>query len=68
MEKKEKVIKKYSVVHPLFDKKEKKCDVEGLGRMKMSACVKYALLSLRVYLILMAGLVVYRGLHELGVF
>jgi hypothetical protein len=57
----------YFVVHPLYDAPEEKCNTEGLGLMPLSRAVKYSLLSLRLYLILMGGLVFYRVLHETGV-
>ena len=57
--------KYYYVIHPLYDVEEEKCKTEGLGHMPLSPAVKYSLLSLRVYLILMGGLVIYRGLQEM---
>jgi len=54
-------------VHPLHDAPEQKCNMEDLGLMKMSATVKYSLLTLRLYLILMGGLVFYRAMLEMGV-
>ena len=57
----------YVVIHPLDDQPEEKCSVEGLGLMPLSRSVKYSLLSLRLYLILMGGLVLYRALQETGV-
>lgn len=57
----------YVVVHPLDDQPEVKRSVEGLGLMPLSRSVKYSLLSLRLYLILMGGLVLYRALQETGV-
>lgn len=57
----------YVVVHPLDDLPEEKCSVEGLGLMPLSRSVKYSLLSLRLYLLLMGGLVLYRALQETGV-
>lgn len=56
----------FYVVHPLFDKPEEKCKLEGLGLMKMSPMVKSSLLFLRLYLVFMVGLVFYRALNELG--
>jgi len=55
------------VVHPLFDKPEEKFDPEKLGPMQMTKSVKYSLISLRVYLILMTGLAGYRVLVLAGV-
>lgn len=57
----------YYVIHPLYDAPEEKCNIEGLGLMPLRPAVKYSLLSLRLYLILMLGLVFYRVLHETGV-
>lgn len=54
----------YYVIHPLYDAPEEKCNIERLGPMPLSPAVKYSLLSLRLYLVLMAGLVFYRVLHE----
>ena len=49
----------YVVVHPLDDVLETKVDTEGLGPMPMTRSVRFSLLSLRAYLILMVLLVVY---------
>lgn len=57
----------FYVVHPLDDQCEEKCSAEGLGLMPLSPAVKYSLLSLRLYLIFMGGLVLYRVLQEIGV-
>ncbi len=57
----------YIVIHPLDDQPEEKCSIEGLGLMPLSRSVKYSLLSLRLYLLLMGGLVIYRALQETGV-
>jgi hypothetical protein len=50
---------RYVVVHPLDDVLETKVDTEALGPMPMTRSVRYSLLSLRAYLILMVLLVVY---------
>jgi hypothetical protein len=50
----------YVVVHPLDDVPEEKVDIESLGPMPMTASVKWSLVSLRAYLLLMITLVVYR--------
>jgi hypothetical protein len=47
------------VVHPLDDVIETKVDTEALGPMPMTRSVRFSLLSLRAYLILMVLLVVY---------
>jgi len=57
----------FYVIHPLDDAPEEKCNTEGLGLMPLSRVVKYSLLSLRLYLILMGGLVFYRVMHETGI-
>ncbi|HUK92100.1 MAG TPA: hypothetical protein VLZ81_16995 [Blastocatellia bacterium] len=49
----------FRVIHPLYDDPELKCDVKGLGRIKMTPTVKFALLALRAYLIVMLLLVLY---------
>lgn len=64
----EKANNQYYVIHPLDDEIEEKVKTDDLGLIKMSAGVKYSLLSLRIYLILMAGIIIYRGLHEMGLF
>lgn len=56
----------FYVIHPLDDQAEEKCNTEGLGLMPLSPAVKYSLLSLRLYLFLMVGLVAYRAIHEIG--
>jgi hypothetical protein len=50
----------FVVVHPLDDLPEEKVDTERLGLMPMTASVRFSLLSLRAYLILMMLLVFYR--------
>jgi len=57
----------YNVIHPLDDKIEEKCKIEGLGLMPLSPTVKYSLLSLRLYLVLMVALVFYRAIHDMGI-
>ncbi|HTT66236.1 MAG TPA: hypothetical protein VMG35_30505 [Bryobacteraceae bacterium] len=49
----------FIVVHPLDDVFEAKVDTEALGPMPMTRSVRYSLMSLRAYLILMILLVVY---------
>ena len=49
----------YVVVHPLDDVPEIKVDTEALGPMAMTRSVRFSLLSLRAYLILMVLMVVY---------
>jgi hypothetical protein len=50
---------RYLVVHPLDDVFETKVDTEALGPMPMTRSVRFSLLSLRAYLILMVLMVVY---------
>ena len=49
----------FVVVHPLDDVLETKVDTEALGPMPMTRSVRFSLMSLRAYLILMVLLVVY---------
>ena len=58
---------RYFIVHPLDDIPEEKIDTEALGRMPMTRSVKWSLLSLRAYLILMSVMVLYRVLQLAGV-
>lgn len=58
----------YVVVHPLDDLPEEKIDTEALGPMPMTLSVKWSLISLRGYLVLMIGLVFYRVLVLSGRF
>jgi hypothetical protein len=58
----------YLVIHPLDDIAEEKVVTEGLGPMPMTASVRWSLVSLRGYLILMLALVVYRVLQLGGLF
>jgi hypothetical protein len=55
-------LERYLVVHPLDDVPEQKVDTESLGPMPMTASVKWSLVSLRAYLVLMVALVFYRVL------
>lgn len=56
------------VVHPLDDKPETKIDTADLGPMPMTPSVKYSLLALRGYLVLMMLLVSYHVLDLAGLF
>jgi hypothetical protein len=58
----------FVVVHPLDDIPERKVDTEGLGPMPMTRSVRWSLLSLRAYLILMVLLVLYHVLGMAGLF
>ncbi len=57
---------RYIVVHPLDDVPEEKVDTESLGPMPMTRAVRWSLISLRGYLILMLLLVGYRVLGLAG--
>lgn len=57
----------FYVVHPLHDKAEEKRNTEGLGFIELTPTVKASLMTLRLYLILMVGLVVFRVLKETGI-
>lgn len=59
---------RYIVVHPLDDRPEVKIDTEALGPMTMTPSVKWSLLSLRGYLVLMFVLVMYHVLQLAGLF
>jgi hypothetical protein len=58
----------YVVVHPLDDRSEEKIDTSMLGPMPMTTSVKFSLMALRGYLILMVLLVVYHCVDLAGVF
>lgn len=58
----------YEVIHPLDDEPEQKRSYESLGRIKMTPAVRISLMALRVYLVLMIGLVFYRVLLQAGMF
>lgn len=60
--------KEFYVVHPLFDKPEKKLNPDELGKMKMTKSVKFSLVTLRFYLIGMIILAFYRILEMSGAF
>ncbi len=59
---------RYIVVHPLDDVPEEKVNTEALGPMPMTRAVRWSLISLRGYLILMLLLVGYRVLALAGTF
>jgi len=61
-------LNRYIVVHPLDDVPEEKVDTDALGPMPMTASVKWSLVSLRAYLILMFVLVLYRVVQLAGFF
>ena len=57
----------FAVIHPLDDVPEEKVDTSALGPMPMTASVKYSLLALRGYLVVMILLVFYHALDLAGV-
>jgi hypothetical protein len=61
-------LNRYIVVHPLDDVPEKKVDTDTLGPMALTPSVRWSLISLRAYLILMLGLVTYRVVQLAGLF
>ncbi len=56
----------FRVVHPLDDQPEEKCTSAGLGPIAMTPAVRFSLVALRGYLILMGGILVYHVLGMLG--
>jgi hypothetical protein len=58
----------FVVVHPLDDVREQKADISNLGPMPMTASVKFSLITLRGYLVVMMLLVLYHVLDLAGVF
>jgi hypothetical protein len=55
------------VVHPLDDVAEEKCQTDNLGYAPMTPTVKWSLIALRTYLIVMALMVLYRCLQLAGI-
>lgn len=53
----------YRVVHPLDDVAEQKVDSTHLGRMRLTPAVRYSLLALRAYMVLMMAMVFYYVVH-----
>ena len=58
----------FVVIHPLDDIPEEKIDTSALGPMPMTASVKFSLLALRGYLVLMMLLVLYHVMDIAGAF
>jgi hypothetical protein len=58
----------FYVVHPLDDIPEEKCNADDLGPMPMTRSVKWSLMALRGYLVIMGLLVAYHVLDLAGVF
>jgi hypothetical protein len=49
----------FTVIHPLDDVREQKIDLSRLGPMPLTRTVRFSLMALRGYFILMLMLVVY---------
>jgi hypothetical protein len=49
----------YLVVHPLDDVPEQKLNSDHLAPMEMTSSVRWSLVALRLYLVLMMGLFIY---------
>lgn len=58
----------FVVIHPLDDIPEEKIDTSALGLMPMTASVKFSLMALRGYLVLMMLLVLYHVMDIAGAF
>jgi hypothetical protein len=58
--------RQFLVVHPLDDVLEQKIDTGHLGPMRMTPSVRFSLLALRGYLVLMLGLLAFRVLQLAG--
>jgi len=50
----------FQIIHPLFDTPEPKVDLDQLGPMPMTRNVRWALVALRVYLIAILALILFR--------
>jgi len=57
----------YVVVHPLFDVPEEKINTDAIGPLQMTIAVKWSLITLRFYLIVMIGLAFYRSMVLAGI-
>ena len=55
------------VVHPLFDGPEEKVDTLHIPPMQLTRTVKFSLLTLRAYLVVMATMLVYHFLDLAGI-
>jgi hypothetical protein len=55
------------VVHPLFDEPEQKVDTVNIPPLRLTRTVKFSLLTLRAYLIVMAVMLVYHFLDLAGI-
>ncbi|MEI6914579.1 MAG: hypothetical protein WCL39_05550 [Armatimonadota bacterium] len=68
LRKNDKLERCFYVVHPLDDIPEEKFDAENLGPMQMTKSVRWSLIALRAYLIMMGALVGYHTLDLAGLF
>lgn len=50
------------VIHPLDDIHEQKCTSEGLGPLQLTVTARLSLAALRIYLIAMTLIILYRTL------
>lgn len=57
---------RFVVIHPLDDVPEKKHDGHELGVMKLNRCSKASLVVLRIYLLAVVGLTLFRVFSLLG--
>ena len=57
----------FVVVHPLDDVPEEKVDIASLGPMPMTRTVRFSLMALRGYLVVMGLLVAYHVIDLAGV-
>lgn len=60
--------RRFLVVHPLDDVAEQKVDTAHLGPMHLTPAVRYSLLALRAYMLLMMVMLCYYVLHLAGAF
>jgi len=61
-------INSYQVIHPLDDiPEEKRAPLDSIGQISMTPMVRFSLMALRGYLLLMILLVLYRVMTLAGV-
>jgi len=53
----------YLIIHPLDDTAENKCETEHLGHAPMTPMVRWSLIALRAYVVIMVVMVFYRCLQ-----
>ena len=58
----------FRIIHPLDDTREEKVNVDDLGPMPMTKTVRWSLIALRTYLVLMAALVFAKVIQLSGLF